>query len=138
MTNRQLSSLLPGLNRMTVGFDDLWDRAASARVNSYPPYNIAKLNDENFEITLAVAGFSKDELTVTAQPGKLTIKGHKEEVNDPTNFVYFGIATRDFDREFKLDLLVEVTGVSLENGLLTVFLEKKIPEEKKPKILQIK
>jgi molecular chaperone IbpA len=128
--------------RSTVGFDRLFsllDRAAPDGSPGYPPYNIERTGENSYRITVAVSGFSQDELSILAKENTLTIKGEKS-VNDNGNkpeVLYRGIAARAFERAFQLADFVQVKNASLENGLLHVDLVREIPEAKKPRSIPI-
>ncbi len=130
------------LYRSTVGFDrlaSLLDSAMRSEVSpgGYPPYNIEVLEDERYTITLAVAGFAKDEIDIDVEKGVLTVRGKKAS-EEGRNYLYQGIANRAFERKFNLADYVEVTGANLNNGLLVIDLVKEIPEAMKPKKISIK
>ena len=130
------------LFRHSVGFDRLERMLDSAMRhddgNSYPPYNIEQLGDDKYRITMAVAGFGEDDLDVTVNDGTLTVTGKQEDSkNEGVVFVHRGIAGRAFERRFQLADHIEVRGGSLENGLLHVDLERVVPEEKKPRKVEI-
>lgn len=130
------------LYRSTVGFDrmaSLLDSAAQLNQNSsgYPPYNIEKLAENQYSITLAVAGFEEAELDLTTERGVLTVSGQKGTAEVDREYLHQGIATRNFERKFQLADHVEVTGADLANGLLTIELVKKVPEALKPKKIAI-
>ena len=132
------------LYRSTVGFDrfaNLLDaalRTDSTSASGYPPYNIESTDENNYAITLAVAGFAEDELEIEVEKGVLSVRGVKTaNEKDQHNYLYKGIATRNFERKFNLADFVEVKGANLSNGLLTVSLLKRIPEEMKPKRIAI-
>ena len=108
--------------------DRLLERTAKAAGDGYPPYNIEQSDDESLRITLAVAGFSLDELTVTVEDRQLVIKGKQNESADRT-FLHRGIAARQFQRAFVLAEGIDVTGAELRNGLLTVELTQPRPEQ---------
>ncbi|WP_407334419.1 Hsp20 family protein [Enterovibrio sp. 27052020O] len=132
---------LTPLYRNSVGFDryaSLLDNASrsDSAAGGYPPYNIESLADNKYSITLAVAGFTQDELSINVERGVLSIRGEKEKVEEK-NFLYQGIANRTFERKFNLADYIEVTGADLENGLLTINLLKVIPEAMKPKTVAI-
>ncbi|MDD1793750.1 Hsp20 family protein [Enterovibrio sp. ZSDZ42] len=132
---------LTPLYRNTVGFDrfaSLLDNAfrAESAAGGYPPYNIESLEENNYAITLAVAGFTQEELNINVERGVLSIRGEKHKV-EGKNFLYQGIANRTFERKFNLADFVEVTGADLENGLLTISLLKVIPEAMKAKTVSI-
>ena len=118
----------------SVGFDSVFDRLE--RLNSqqptYPPHNVVKTGDESFKIEVAVAGLSQKDLEITQDENVLTISSeaiHREDAN----FIHKGIANRKFSKQFTLGEYIEVTDVTLVNGILTVCLDKNVPEEKKPK-----
>ena len=127
--------------RSTVGFDRLFnllDQVASDSSPGYPPYNIESTGENAFRITVAVSGFSKDELSLVAKENTLTIKGEKvANENSKSEVLYRGIAARAFERAFQLADFVQVKNASLENGLLHVDLVREIPEAKKPRSIPI-
>lgn len=130
------------LYRSTVGFDrlaSLLDAAASdTGQNGYPPYNIERTGETAYRITMAVAGFSEEDISIEAQQNKLTITGKKEAAEDEnTRYLHRGIATRSFQRQFDLADYVEVKAATLENGLLHVDLAREIPEAMKPRQVAI-
>ena len=133
---------LSPLYRSTVGFDRLFsllDQATAAETApSYPPYNIERTAENAYRITVAVSGFSKDELSIVAKENTLTIKGEKvANENSKNEVLYRGIAARAFERAFQLADFVQVKNASLENGLLHVDLVREIPEAKKPRSIPI-
>jgi len=131
------------LFRTSVGYDRLASLLNSAhRVEQnggYPPYNIATAGEDCYRITMAVAGFSEDELSITSEHNKLLVKGEKaeEEETEDTRYLYRGIATRSFERRFNLADHVRVSGARLDNGLLHIELEREVPEAMKPKTIEI-
>ena len=131
---------LTPLFRHSIGFDHLEDIFDSmVRLNSYsnnyPPYNIRSNGKDQYSIELAVAGFDDKELSINLENGQITIEGNKDNLEG--NFMHQGIATRSFKRTFQLAEYVEVIGAGLNNGLLTVALERKVPEELRPKKIEI-
>ena len=128
------------LTRFAVGFDDLFREMDKLNLNSsntaYPPYNIVSVDENKFQIEVAVAGFAEKDLDITLENGVLTIAGNKEE-EESREFVHKGIAMRNFTRTFRLATHIEVEGAKLENGLLVVTLKRHIPEELKPKKIAI-
>lgn len=129
------------LFRSSVGFDHLVSLLDSARridqsSNGYPPYNIERENDDAYRITMAVAGFDQSELTVETKEDTLTISGVKSK-QDKHNYLYHGIAERNFERRFQLADHVKVTDAKLENGLLHINLVREIPEAKKARSIEI-
>jgi len=130
--------------RATVGFDrvfDLLDSVSSAQTsaNGYPPYNIEKAGDNAYRIVMAVAGFAEAELNVTQKENELLVTGQIAPSNgqDEKQYLYRGIAGRNFERRFQLADHVKVTGAKLANGLLTIELQREIPEEKKPRAIPV-
>ena len=129
--------------RATVGFDrvfDLLDSVASqSGANGYPPYNIEKAGDNAYRIVMAVAGFAEAELNVTQKENELLVTGQAAptEAQDEKQYLYRGIAGRNFERRFQLADHVKVTGAKLANGLLTIELQREIPEEKKPRAIPV-
>lgn len=131
------------LYRSTVGFDRLFTMLDSLaqpdQSQTYPPYNIERTGENAYRITMAVAGFGEDELSIEAREHVLTVKGEKADSNnaDEGEFLYRGIAKRAFERRFQLAEYVEVNGAKLENGLLHVDLVREIPEAMKPRRIDI-
>ncbi|MDX5361454.1 MAG: Hsp20 family protein [Alphaproteobacteria bacterium] len=134
---------LSPLYRSTVGFDRLFnllDPALSGdRGDGYPPYNIEKTGDDAYRITLAVAGFTQDELAIEAKDTTLTVTAQKSESQEQetASYLYRGIAARGFQRRFALADHVKVKGATLENGLLHIDLQREVPEELKPRRIEI-
>jgi molecular chaperone IbpA len=130
---------LSPLFRSTIGFDRLFnlvETAQRAGEDHYPPYNIERLSDDRYQITLAVAGFSPDEISITAEQNVVTIEGNKAEKAE-REFIYRGISTRLFKRQFSLADYVQVKGASFDNGLLKIELLREIPEAMKPRRIAI-
>ena len=127
--------------RASVGFDrvfDLLDSVAGQSANGYPPYNIEKSGDNAYRIVMAVAGFSDAELNVTQKENELLVTGQTQPGTDgEKQYLYRGIAGRNFERRFQLADHVKVSGAKLANGLLTIELQREIPEEKKPRSIAI-
>ena len=128
--------------RSTVGFDRLFsllDQSASESAPGYPPYNIERTGENNFRISVAVSGFSQNEISIVAKENTLTIKGEKvaNENGQASEVLYRGIASRAFERQFQLADFVQVKNASLENGLLHVDLVREIPEAAKPRQIPI-
>ena len=127
--------------RSTVGFDRLFsliDQAAGETAPGYPPYNIERTSENDYRITVAVSGFSPNELSIVSKENTLTIKGEKvANENARSEVLYRGIAARAFERAFQLADYVTVKNASLENGLLHVDLVREIPEAKKPRSIPI-
>ncbi len=138
MTRYDLSPLF----RSTVGFDRLARLVDSAtRLDdasvSYPPYNIEKVGDEAYRVTLAVAGFVADELDVTLHENSLIVTGKAKDEEKPGDFLHRGIARRAFERRFQLADHLKVTGAALVNGLLSIELVREVPEQLKPRKIEI-
>lgn len=130
------------LFRTTIGFDrlaSLLDSATRLEQVGYPPYNIVSRGENNYRITMAVAGFAENELKITTELNQLTVTGEKAEEQDSENtqFLYRGIATRSFERRFNLADHVKVVGARLDNGLLHIDLERELPEVMRPRTIEI-
>ena len=127
--------------RSTVGFDRLFDYLESvsrAEQDNYPPFDIEKLSDDSYRITLAVAGFKREDIDITAQQNMLIIGGRRAENRSRDgNFLHVGIATRAFERRFELADFVRVTSAELRDGLLSIELVREIPEAMKPRKIDI-
>jgi len=127
--------------RSTVGFDRLFDfleSAGRAEQDNYPPFDIEKLGDDSYRITLAVAGFKQDEIDIVAHQNLLTITGRRaEQKGRDGSYLHMGIANRAFERRFELADFVHVTGADLADGLLTIELAREIPEAMKPRKIGI-
>jgi molecular chaperone IbpA len=132
---------LPSLHRATIGFDRLFDQMESRFANSqsqgYPPYNIVQINENEYMITLAVAGFGMDNLEITKDKNILTIEGTSPKGGEKVNYLHKGIGERNFRREFTLADHVEVESAGLEHGMLNVHLKREVPEELQPKKIAI-
>jgi molecular chaperone IbpA len=130
---------LAPLYRSTVGFDRLFDMLEGFdAAPGYPPYNIERVGENAYRISVAVAGFAEKDLSVVAKENTLTIKGEKQDKEEKHGEVlYRGIAARAFERVFQLADYVHVKGATLENGLLHVDLVREIPESKKPRQIPI-
>ena len=133
---------LPNFHRATIGFDRLFDEierqfANSPNGNGYPPYNSAQINDDEFMISLAVAGFGMDNLDITKDGNVLKIEGTAPKGGEDVNYLHKGIGGRNFRREFTLADHVEVANANLELGMLNVHLVREVPEELQPKKIKI-
>jgi molecular chaperone IbpA len=130
------------LLRSSIGFENLnrlVDFAARGEGDSYPPYNIEKLAEDSYRISMAVAGFSREELELTVQDNILIIVGKAEQGGEDGDrqFLHRGIAKRAFERRFQLADTIKVTGAGYEHGLLNVELKREVPEHKKPRRIAI-
>ena len=133
---------LPHFNRATIGFDRLFNELERGFQNSpngsgYPPYNIAQINEDEFMISIAVAGFGMDNLSITKDQDQLKIEGTAPKGDDEVNYLHKGIGGRNFRREFTLADHVEVDSAGLELGMLNVHLVRNIPDALKPKKIDI-
>ncbi|MFQ2200022.1 Hsp20 family protein [Aeromonas hydrophila] len=127
------------LYRSAIGFDRLANLIESAASNGnagYPPYNIEQLGDSDYRISMAVAGFTQEELELNFQENLLTVKGNKQ-ADSERNYLYQGIAERGFERRFQLADYVRVKGADLKNGLLHIDLVREVPEAMKPRKIEI-
>jgi molecular chaperone IbpA len=126
--------------RSTVGFDRLFDMLESgggaAAADNYPPFDLERVSDDEYRITLAVAGFRSDEIDITAQQNLLIVSGRRREDGD-RQFIHRGIATRAFERRFGLADYVQVRSADLSDGILSIALVREIPEEMKPRKVSI-
>lgn len=125
-----------------IGFDralDTWSHAQTvSSATNYPPYNVIKVDEDNFVVELAVAGFSKTDIDVSTADGKLTVKGELNTEDNDSKFIHRGIAARKFTREWALGEYMEVKAAELKDGMLKVDIVRILPEEKKPKTIKIK
>jgi molecular chaperone IbpA len=122
-----------GVDRLMKQMDQLHTQQLSS--TKYPPYNIRRVDDENYSIEMAIAGYQQEDLDITLEDGKLTISGTAKEDGD--GLLYKGIANRSFTRQFTLADTIEVEGADLSNGMLTVSLRNVIPDHKKPKKIPV-
>ena len=130
------------LLRSSIGFENLnrlVDFATRGEGDAYPPYNIEKVGEDTYRISMATAGFSREELDITAQDNVLIVTGRALEgvENDGREFLHRGIAKRAFERRFQLADTIKVTGASYNDGLLDIQLVREVPEHKKPRTIQI-
>jgi molecular chaperone IbpA len=132
---------LPSFRRATIGFDQLFNELDRQFANSasqgYPPYNIAQINDDEYMISVAVAGFGMDNLDITKDKNVLRIEGTSPKGDENVNYLHKGIGGRNFRREFTLADHVEVEGATLELGMLNIHLKRIVPEELQPKKIAI-
>ena len=143
MTKYSLQTIdLPTFARHAVGFDRLFDDlnrswANSRSTENYPPYNIGKVSDTHYLIEVAVAGFTETEIDIEVKDSVLTIKGDRQASETEVEWVHKGISSRSFNRTFTLADHVEVKSATVTNGILQIALEVVVPEEQKPKKIQI-
>jgi molecular chaperone IbpA len=133
---------IPQLHKFGIGFDTMFDelhRIHSQQANTnYPPYNVVQINEDEYMISMAVAGFGPDNLSVTKEKNFLILEGKQHPADDvEPNYLHHGISARDFRREFKLADHVEIANAHLELGILNIHLKRDVPEEQKPKTIAI-
>ncbi|MGL9773558.1 MAG: small heat shock chaperone IbpA [Sodalis sp. (in: enterobacteria)] len=129
------------LYRSAIGFDrlvNLLESGQSQGNGGYPPYNVELVNENQYRIAIAVAGFAESELEITAHDNLLTVKGAHASDQSERNYLYQGIAERNFERKFQLAEHIEIKGAQLANGLLFIDLERVVPETLKPRRIEIK
>ena len=131
---------LAHLNRALVGFDKVFnDRFFNGTTSNYPPYNIVKYTENQYGIEVAVAGFTKEEITVEVDQDQLMISGTKSvDVNDTKEYLHRGLAARDFEQTFTLAEYMNVVGAEVKDGMLKIQIERIIPEALKPRTIEIK
>ena len=135
---------LKDFDKFFVGFEDQFSKIQklhddfTKNIPNYPPYNIRKTGDNTYTIELAVAGFGQNEIDIEIDGDKLVVRGNVSSSEQEDNFLFKGIATRAFTRAFAIDDKIEVKDAELFNGMLKIFLERMIPEEKKPKKVVVK
>lgn len=138
MNTRRITTTQFPQDPFFIGFDKMLDKLSTATPGqtNYPPYNIVKTEDNKYELELAIAGFTRDELEIEVKDGVLSIEGRKD-VEEGKNYLHKGISARAFRRTFTLADTIVVQGADLVDGILTIELENIIPEEKKPKKIEI-
>jgi molecular chaperone IbpA len=125
--------------RSAIGFETLFDRLndwSRDGNEGYPPYDIVRKSEDEFQINIALAGFSQDEVAITAEANQLTVAGRKQDKSD-TEYLYQGISARSFERRFNLADYIEVESASFENGLLHINLVRRVPDQMKPRKIAI-
>lgn len=130
------------LNRALVGFDRIFDdmerRFANQIHSNYPPFNISRVSENLYDISIAVTGFEKDEIAVTVEANELTVKGERKEGEQPEpEYLHRGLALRDFERTFTLAEHMKVRKAEIKNGILQIQIEREIPEELKPRVIDV-
>ena len=135
---------IPSIHKFGIGFDNMFDElmrvSAQQSTSNYPPYNIVQINEDEYMISLAVAGFGLDNLSVTKDKKFLIIEGKEYDPDSEKivpNYLHKGISNRDFRREFQLADHVEISNAHLELGILSVYLKREVPEDAKPKTIAI-
>jgi molecular chaperone IbpA len=130
---------LPEFRRSILGMDHLMNDFHRLDNSGYPPYNVETIGEDKYQITVALAGFKRGDLTITVKEGLLTIEGKKDDIEqEGRTYIHRGIANRAFQRQWKLAEYVEVVDATMEDGLLFVLLERQVPEEKQPKTIAIR
>jgi molecular chaperone IbpA len=134
---------MPNLDKFFVGFDEQFNRMAklhddiTKNIPNYPPYNIKKTGENTYVIELAVAGFAKQDIEIEFADDKLIVKGNTKD-DESSDFLFKGIAARNFTRTFVLDDQIEIKDAAIFNGMLKIALERIIPDHKKPKKIEVK
>ena len=135
---------IPSIHKFGIGFDNMFDElmrvSAQQSTSNYPPYNIVQISEDEYMISLAVAGFGLDNLSVTKDKKFLIIEGKEYQLDSEKivpNYLHKGISNRDFRREFQLADHVEISNAHLELGILSVYLKREVPEDAKPKTIAI-
>ena len=133
---------LPDFHRATIGFDRMFNQLnqefANSKSQGYPPFNVIQESDDEYTISLAIAGFSMNDLDITLEKDTLTIEGTSPEVPEGKNYLHKGIGNRNFRRQFTLAEHIEVEDAELENGMLHINLVRNVPEAQKPKKISIR
>lgn len=129
------------LNRALIGFDQLFDsfesRFANQLTTNYPPHNVVKTDEDTYVIEMAVAGFKKNEIAVEVEQDMLTIRGESTPIQLTRVYLHRGLSSRDFERTFNLAEHMIVKGAEIKDGILTITIERIIPEDKKPRLIDI-
>jgi molecular chaperone IbpA len=144
MTNSTLTLRahdIPGIYKFAVGFDSMLDellKLSPAQQTNYPPFNLLKLDEDAFNIEIAVAGFKEGEIDVTIEKNMLTVKGAKKDgIPENVEYLHRGVSTRNFERTFPLGPNIEVKGAVIRDGMLVIDLVREVPEAEKPKSIAI-
>ena len=131
-----INQLMERLQKNTIGMDDYFDRVFGVEAQSYPPYNLIQVSEDESHLEMALAGFSKEDIEVEIADGTLSVRSDKKD--DASDKIYRGISFRKFNRKFTLSDDIVVNDASLNNGMLSINLERIIPEEKKPRLIPVK
>ena len=124
-------------NRALIGFDQVFDTIEYRNSVNYPPYNVIKSDENNYVIEVAVAGFKKKEIIVQLDKDQLVVKGTKQKDEQKQHYLHHGLSARSFNHQFTIAEHMVVKSAIMEDGILTVVLERKLPESKKPRIIEI-
>ena len=130
------TSALANLNRALIGFDRIFNDRLTTTGN-YPPYNIVRYDESHYGLEIAVAGFTRDEITVEVNQDLLTIKGEKRREEDKREYIHRGLAARDFEQNYTLAEYMVVQSASVQDGMLRIEIERVIPEALKPRLIEI-
>lgn len=142
MNNNALARI-DALNRALIGFDTLFDnlerRYANSTAANYPPYNVYRVGENNYEIEMAVTGFEKSEISVTVEQNELTVRGEKADrvADTAIEYLHRGLALRNFERTFALAEHMKIKSAEIRNGVLLIKIEREIPEELKPRVIDV-
>jgi molecular chaperone IbpA len=132
---------LDALNRALIGFDSMFNtlerRYANSPQTNYPPYNVARIDENHYNIEMAVTGFEKSEIEVTIESNELTIRGERSSEDKELEYLHRGLALRNFERTFTLAEHMKVRTAEIKNGILLIQIEREIPEELKPRVIDI-
>jgi molecular chaperone IbpA len=132
---------LDALNRALIGFDSMFNtlerRYANSAQTNYPPYNVARIDENHYNIEMAVTGFEKSEIEVTIESNELSIRGERVSENTEPEYLHRGLALRNFERTFTLAEHMKVRKAEIKNGILLIHIEREVPEELKPRVIDI-
>lgn len=137
MSSTDISRLFDQIESFSVGFGPAF-KDFKPQLGNYPPHNIVEVSDTEFYIELAVAGFKKDEVSIEMHQGQLTVRGTRSTEDEPPKYRHHGIANRTFSKSFRIAEYFEVAGASLQDGILSINFVRNVPEEAKPKLIDIK
>jgi len=129
---------LANLSRALVGFDTIFNQHLHPTNSNYPPHNIVKYSDSEYAIEVAVAGFSKDEITVEIDQDQLVVRGTQKAVDESKEYLHRGLASRDFEQSYTLAEYMEVKGAEVKDGMLVIEINRIVPEALKPRLIEVK
>lgn len=132
---------IDALNRALIGFDSMFNtlerRYANSPQTNYPPYNVARIDENHYDIEMAVTGFEKSEIEVTVEANELTIRGERASNDSEPEYLHRGLALRNFERSFTLAEHMKIVKAEIKNGILLIQIEREIPDELKPRVIDI-
>jgi len=132
---------LDAINKALIGFDSMFNtlerRYANSPQTNYPPYNVARIDDNNYNIEMAVTGFEKSEIEVSVEANELTIRGERVSDEQQIEYLHRGLALRNFERSFTLAEHMKIIKAEIKNGILLIQIEREVPEELKPRVIDI-